>query len=150
MCIHSLDRALDDIATSDSAEASEDQKSWSLVAKMSNGSEQRFSAGVARRDDGRLVVSLLNHAARHADVGVVQWLGSADAEDPSADPDYAVAFAERVVSEYEKPATMESILLQALTGRASFFQAADDAYPGFEPLDRVDLQPTPEGFGETA
>lgn len=152
MCIHSLDRSpnYDDVSTHDVAEASEDQKVWSLVARMPAGTEQLFSAGVVRRDDGRLVVSLLNHAPEHADVGVVQWFGSADAEAPSYSLDYAVVFAERVVSEYEKPVTPIGQLFEALTGRAAFFAAADEAYPGFEPLPEADPQLTPEGFGEAA
>lgn len=146
MCIH---------FSSDSSYATEtasaaDQKAWSLVAKMPNGSEQRFSAGVVRREDGRLVVSLRNHAPQHADVGVVQWLGSDDPEEASADLDHAVAFAERVVTEYQKPAGPEELLVELFGGRPAFFVRADEAYPGFAPLPVEDQQPTPDGFGAAA
>lgn len=146
MCIHSYySPASSDVL--DSTEA--DQKAWSILARMSDGTEQRFSAGVGRREDGRLVVSLLNHDPRHSAVGIVQWLGSDDTEDPSYDLDYAVAFAERVVSEYQKPVTTEGLLAALFGSQPSFFQRADAAYPGFEPVDPdAGGEPTPEGFGE--
>lgn len=134
--------------SSSSDDAATDQKAWSLVARMPNDTTERFSAGVVRRDDGRLVVSLLNHT--HANAGIVQWLGSADVEDASADLDYAVAFAERVVAEYEKPVTPADRLAYLLTGRPRFFARADEAYPGFEHLPEEDPQPTPEFFDPEA
>jgi hypothetical protein len=146
MCTHH--HHSDSPVSSDVLDAVEaDQKAWSLVARMANGSEQRFSAGVIRSDDdGRLVVSLLNHD--HADVRVVQWLGSDDPEDPSYDLAYAVDYVERVVSEYERPVTIVDQIADRLGLRPVFFQRADEAYPGFEPVDPDDGdEPTPEGFG---
>ena len=146
MCIHFFESTEAIIESAfDEAEVI-DQTAWSLVARMPDGSDQRFSAGIIRRDsDNRLVLSLLNH--QYPGVGIVQWVGSDDSEEASADLDYAVSFLTKVVEEYEKPPTLEDRFLSLLSGVPAFFAQAVLAYPGFEPVAPDDVQPTPEGFG---